>query len=178
MSETIDDFRTFYQPKAESEKVNLKELILKSIDFIDSAIQKKEIKVIKELENIELKLYGNEFLQVIINLIKNAVDSMSKGGTIIIKLKKRENQIVISIKDNGVGIDKELITKVFDPYFTTKKDSMGLGLYMSKMIIERHLKGTIKIERLKKGTKFSIYLKAIREENYSPFIKNHPNSEK
>jgi len=123
MSETIDDFRTFYQPKEMSEEVNLKELIDKSIDFLEGSIRKKHIEIVKDIEEIYFVLYGNEFLQVMINLIKNAVDSIeSKNGKIILTLHKRkDNTIVVTIEDNGKGINSETLTKVFDPYFTTKE---------------------------------------------------------
>jgi signal transduction histidine kinase len=161
MSETIDDFRTFYLPKESSQNVDLQELIERAIYFLEGSIRKKDVKIVKELEHIEYKLYTNEFLQVMINLIKNAMDSIKEDGVIGIKLYKERDKIVISVDDNGVGIDKENISKVFDPYYTTKEDSMGLGLYMTKMIIQKHLKGEIKVERLSKGSRFTIFLYEI-----------------
>jgi signal transduction histidine kinase len=160
MSETIDDFRTFYQPKEMSEEVNLKELIDKSVDFLEGSIRKKHIEIVKELEEIHFVLYGNEFLQVMINLIKNAIDSIGREkGKIILQLHKREdNTIVVTVEDNGKGINEETLGRVFDPYFTTKEDSMGLGLYMTKIIIEKHMNGAIMVDMLPKGTKFTIYL--------------------
>ena len=158
MSETIDDFRTFYQPKESSEKVDLEELIERSIYFLAGSIRKKDVKIVKELEHIEYELYSNEFLQVMINLIKNAIDSIKKEGLIVVKLYKKGDKIVISVDDNGVGIDRENISKVFDPYYTTKEDSMGLGLYMTKMIIQKHLKGEIEVKRLFKGSRFTVLL--------------------
>jgi len=158
MSETIDDFRTFYQPKEDSEKVNLKKLIEKSIHFLEGPIRKKDIIIVKELQEIEFDLYANEFLQVMINLIKNAVDSLEKRGEIHIKLFKKDKSIFIFVEDNGIGIDIISLKKVFDPYFTTKENSMGLGLYMTKIIVEKHMKGKIVAKRLSKGTKFIITL--------------------
>jgi signal transduction histidine kinase/succinate dehydrogenase flavin-adding protein (antitoxin of CptAB toxin-antitoxin module) len=158
MSNTIDDFRTFYKPKGEPEVVNLKLLIEKSIDFLSQAIRKKDIKIIKELEDIKLKIYGNEFLQVMINLINNAIDAIEKDGEICIKLYKKDNRVVIIVEDNGKGIDIKKTSKIFDPYYTTKKDSMGLGLYMSRLIIQKHLKGAIEVIPLKKGVRFIIVL--------------------
>jgi len=159
MSETIDDFRTFYQPKNESHVVNLKELIEKSIHFLDASVRKKDVKIITELESIEFKLFGNEFLQVMINIIKNAIDSVDKRGKIVVKLYSKNRHIIVSISDNGSGIDDASFEKLFDPYYTTKEDSMGLGLYMTKMIIEKHMKGHIKVKRRSKGACFMIYLK-------------------
>ena len=160
MSETIDDFRTFYQPKEGSESVNLKVLIEKSVHFLDVSIRKKNIDVVLMLENINFTLYGNEFLQVMINLIKNAIDSIEKRGQIIIKLYQKSDTTIISVEDSGVGIEESSLERVFDPYYTTKEDSMGLGLYMTKMIIQKHMKGSIKVEALPQGVRFSIYLKS------------------
>ena len=159
MSETIDDFRTFYQPKEGSEKANLKELINKSIHFLEGSVRKKDIELVSALEEIEFELYSNEFLQVMINLIKNAVDAVQPKGKIIIRLYREENQkVIISVEDNGTGINDDAFNKIFDPYFTTKDDSMGLGLYMTKMIIEKHMRGTIEVEKLSDGIKFVIKL--------------------
>jgi signal transduction histidine kinase len=163
MSNTIDDFRTFYKPKDNPEIVDLKLLILKAIDFLNEAINKKDIQIIKELENIKLKIYGNEFLQVMINLINNAIDAIEKKGTILIKLYKQDNRVIIIVEDNGKGIDIKNCNKIFDPYFTTKSDSMGLGLYMCRLIVEKHLNGAIEVVPLSKGVRFIIVL----NDNYS-----------
>ncbi len=161
MSETIDDFRTFYQPKEGSEKANLKELIEKSIHFLEGPIRKKNVEIVKKLEVIEFELYGNEFLQVMINLIKNGIDSVARHGYVMIKLYKEGKEIVVSVEDDGLGMDEETLSKVFEPYFTTKEDSMGLGLYMTKMIIEKHMNGSIEVKNLSKGAMFIIRLKDL-----------------
>ena len=157
MSETIDDFRTFYKPTTQTKKVNLKALIGRSVLFLKSSVVKNNIKVIQDLEDITFELYRNEFLQVMLNLVKNAIDAIGSQGVIVIKLYKNVNgTIVISVENSGKSIDEKLIAKIFDPYFTTKEDSMGLGLYMTKMIIEKHMNGSIRVEALKDGTKFII----------------------
>jgi signal transduction histidine kinase len=158
MSETIDDFRTFYKPTTSTKLVNLKTLITRSIFFLKSSIQKNDIKIIKQLEDIEIELYRNEFLQVMLNLIKNAIDAVGSQGVVIIKLYKEVDKVIISVENSGKSIDKEVMKKIFEPYFTTKDESMGLGLYMTKIIVEKHMKGEIMVERLKDGTKFTIML--------------------
>jgi signal transduction histidine kinase len=156
MSDTIDDFRTFYQPKESSEVVNLKMLIHKSIDFLSGSIRKKDIDITEELEDIACKMYSNEFLQVMINLIKNATDAVDQRGEIKVKLYRKEGKAIVSVEDNGKGIDAVALSKIFDPYYSTKTDSMGLGLYMSRMIIEKHLGGKIEVESLEKGVRFTL----------------------
>ena len=156
MSDTIDDFRTFYQPKDSRENTDMVLLIDKAVDFIGGSIRKKDILLIRELEEISHEVYANEFLQVMINLIKNAADAVSHRGVIFIRLYREGEDIVVSVEDDGEGISKEKISKVFDPYFSTKSNSMGLGLYMSKMIVERHLSGSIEVASLAQGTRFEI----------------------
>ena len=158
ISETIDDFRTFYKPKDNIESVNLSVLIEQSLSFVQNAIEKKNIVVVKELEEVEYKLYQNEFVQVMLNLIKNAIDAIDKDGTVTIKLYKQNHQVIISVENDGETIDDETIAKVFEPYFTTKKDSMGLGLYMAKIIIETHMQGSIKADKKPNFTLFTIEL--------------------
>ena len=158
MSETIDDFRTFYKPTSTTKMINLKTLILRSIYFLNNSIQKHDIKVIKHLEDIEMEIYRNEFLQVMLNLIKNAIDAIGTQGVIIIKLYHEGERVIISVENSGKPIDKEVASRIFEPYFTTKEDSMGLGLYMTKIIVEKHMKGEISVTRLQDGTRFTIML--------------------
>jgi signal transduction histidine kinase len=93
-----------------------------------------------------------------INLIKNAVDALSVHGKLYVRLYRQKDRIVIEVEDNGKGIDRQKIDKIFDPYFTTKEDSMGLGLYMSKIIIEKHMRGEISVRNMRQGgVRFTIY---------------------
>ena len=158
MSETIDDFRTFYKPKDVSEVVRLDDIIRKSLEFLSGAIRKKDVIFIKSLAKIEVKTHSNEFLQVIINIIKNAIDAVEQRGNITILLYQEKGKAILKIRDNGVGVKEDKLGKIFEPYYTTKSDSMGLGLYMCKLIIEKHLNGTIEAKRLKKGLEFTIKL--------------------
>lgn len=159
MSETIEDFRTFYKPTTAIKVVNLKDLINRSVAFLNNAIEKKEVKVIQKLaDDIEIKLYRNEFLQVMLNLLKNAIDATDRGGVITLRLYRHGKKVIISVENSGKPISEEVMKKIFQPYFTTKKDSMGLGLYMTKIIVEKHMKGEILIERLENGTKFLIII--------------------
>ncbi len=158
MSETIEDFRTFYLPNNRSEKANLKKLILKSLDFLEGSIRKKDIKIVHSLEETIIELHPNEFLQVMLNLIKNAIDSVEQEGQVTITLQQKDKRAVISVEDNGKGITKENLDKIFDPYYSTKQSSMGLGLYMTKMIIENHMQGSISVERLSRGVRFLVMI--------------------
>jgi len=159
MSETIDDFRTFYRPRTESEEVDLAKLITKAIEFVDGSIRQKDLQLTTHLRNIHYRLYANEFLQVMINLIKNAADASLPHGQIDIALFEKDSAVHIVVTDSGEGIGKEELGRIFEPYFSTKENSMGLGLYMTKMIIEKHLHGTIDVHSEKgEGTRFTVCL--------------------
>ena len=149
LSQTIDDFRDYFNPNKEAMYFNLKDNFNKALDLLEVQLNSKNIKVIKNLEDIHILGYENEFLQVIINIINNARDEFDKNQVeskyIFIDIKKEKDFVSITIKDNAGGIDNEIINKVFEPYFTTKFKSQGtgIGLYMTKEIIEKHMNGKI-----------------------------------
>ena len=159
MSNTIDDFRSFYRPKEEAEYVDLALLIRKAIYFLDELLERKKIKIKNDLSSVEVKLHANEFLQVIINLIKNASDAVGVKGQISVSLRELKGGIVeIRVEDNGTGIPQDKLEKIFEPHESTKQGSMGLGLYMSKLIIESHFGGVIKAYNTSRGAGFLIRL--------------------
>lgn len=159
MSKTIDDFRTFYRPKEEPQEVDLATLVRRAAYFLEEPIHKKKIILHKDLMSVKAKLHQNEFLQVLINLIKNATDAVEEGGEINIYLKEFEDgRIELRIEDNGTGIPEDKLEKIFEAHESSKQASMGLGLYMSKIIIEDRLKGKIKAYNTNKGAGFLIVL--------------------
>ena len=159
MSNTIDDFRTFYRPKEEPEYVDIALLIRKAIYFLDELLERKKIKIKNDLSPVKVKLHANEFLQVIINLIKNASDAVSEKGQISVTLRELKGGIVeVRVEDNGTGIPQDKLEKIFEPHESTKQGSMGLGLYMSKLIIESHFGGIIKAYNTPRGAGFLIRL--------------------
>jgi len=158
MSNTIEDFRSFYRPKSEPEVVEISTIIRKSIYFLHELLDKKNITITQNLQTCYTKLHSNELMQVIINLIKNAYDELDEGGEIYIIVKEKDNNIIIQIEDNGPGIPEDMLDKIFEPHFSTKESSMGLGLYMSKLIVESHFGGTIKAYNTNRGAGFRIVL--------------------
>ena len=158
MSNTIDDFRSFYRPKQEPEYEDLSLVIRKAIYFLDELLDKKKIKIDTNLAPVKAKIHTNEFLQVIINLIKNAADAVNMYGEIYISLKETDEYIELKIEDNGTGIPQEQLDKIFEPHVSTKQNSMGLGLYMSRLIIENRFGGIIKAYNTANGAGFLIRL--------------------
>ncbi len=167
LSETIDDFREFFKINKEKKDVSYTELIDCALNIVEDSIINKNIKIVKKI-NCEYKFntYPNEIKQVILNLIKNAEDILIekdvKDPTITIETSCSVNCVdsILKIYDNGGGIPEELIDKIFDPYFSTKskKDGTGLGLYMSKTIIEEHCGGALTAYNSKDGAVFTITL--------------------
>jgi len=163
MSATIDDFRNFFNPQRVVERFDLQEALAKSYTMIKLLIIANHIDFTVDIDKTYfLKGYKNEFFQVILNLLNNAIDVLVSdkilAPRISINIRKKENQIVIEIYDNGNGISNKHIHKIFTPYFTTKEDGTGLGLYMSKVIIEEHMKGEISVKSDITGTTFTIKL--------------------
>jgi signal transduction histidine kinase len=163
LSETIDDFREFYKPKKNKEQVYILPLIEKSLSFLENGIMKKNIILIKEFDkDTKISLYQNELMQVIINIVQNAIEFSEKGSIIKIKTLLKAKEYVISIHDNAGGIKDEHIHKIFDAHFSTKvnKDSinLGLGLYVSKVIIENHFSGKLEVKSEGNSSIFMIRL--------------------
>jgi len=158
ISETVDDFRNFYKPQSNCESINLKTLIVQSLFFVESSLNKKSILLDKDLENIEYEISQNEFVQVMLNLIKNAIDAVEEHGHISIKLHQNEEHVCINIQNDSVALENVQLEKIFDPYFTTKNDSTGLGLYMVRSIIEKHMKGKITVQLQNNIISFLIFL--------------------
>ena len=165
MSNTISDFRNFFKPEKQSTEFNISDSIYHAINIVDTILKSENINLELNI-NKKLKLngYPSELGQVIVNILTNAKDALVSKNinnkTIKLSLSSINKKIIISIKDNAGGIDKEIIDKIFDPYFSTKyeKNGTGLGLYMSKIIIEDHMKGTLTVQNNTDGVEFEILL--------------------
>ncbi len=164
LSETIDDFRDYFKPNKEISRVELNTLFEKSIFFIKSEMDVHSIKYsLKASESVEIETYKNELLQTIINIMKNSIDAFEESDErekkICVTLERLSTHVSIEIVDNAGGIKKDIITKVFEPYFSTKsKNGTGLGLYMSQTIITEHLLGSITLTSENNQTKVLIEL--------------------
>jgi signal transduction histidine kinase len=165
LSTTIDDFSNFFKPSKRKKEFFMYEAVDKALSIATYSLSKKSIDLVLDIDkNLKVKTYQNELVQVLLNLIKNAENILIKREIkepkIWIKVYKSEDGNVIEIIDNGGGIDKKILPKIFEPYFSTKatKDSTGLGLYMSKFIVEDSLGGKLIAENNEKGAVFSIVL--------------------
>ena len=149
LSQTIEDFREFFNPDKKISTFDLKKTINKAIKLLEIQFENKNILIIKNVEEVEIHGYENELIQVIINICNNSRDELIKKDQnekiIIIDMYKKDNEIKLIIKDNAGGIKENILSRVFEPYFTTKHKSQGtgIGLYMSQEIIVKHMKGSI-----------------------------------
>ena len=155
LSATVDDFRNFFKPNKGKEMVSLTTPIKKALAIVKSSMKNKNIDVNTDFKtDDELLLYQNELMQVILNILKNSEDNFLEKKILNPKIniitKKINNKYIISISDNGGGIKEEILSKIFDPYFSTKdeKNGTGLGLYMSKIMIEEHNKGSLSVKNV------------------------------
>ncbi len=161
LSSTIDDFREFFKSNKEKRDTTYDELIQSVLNIIEVSVKNKNINLIKNLNCKDtFNTYPNEIKQVILNLIKNAEDILLEKNIKNPTIKIETSCGILTISDNGGGISEDIKEKIFDPYFSTKtkKDGTGLGLYMSKTIIEEHCGGRLSVSNDKDGAVFSIIL--------------------
>ncbi len=152
LSNTIDDFRNFFSSEKEINKFLISNTIKKSILLLKSSIDKHNITIVEDIEDSELLSYESELMQVILNIISNSIDILKDKNIdsryIFFKTKILNNNLIITISDSGGGIDKKILNRVFEPYFTTKHKSQGtgIGLYMSLQIVTKHLHGKLSVK--------------------------------
>jgi len=165
LSKTIDDFRSFFSNVKTIENTIMGKVINETTNILIASLKNHEIELKLNFdETITIKTFKRELLQVLINIIKNAKDALVSNNIenrfIEININENDNNIEILISDNAGGIKEEIISKIFDAYFTTKdvKTGTGLGLYMSKMIIEKNLKGKLGVMNIDGGVRFSLEL--------------------
>lgn len=152
MSDTIENFRNFYAPSKNKMSFSLIASIEKSLAIFEGAFRNNDIECQLDYDTHGSYVfygYSDEFEQVFVNLLSNAKDSIVEHnmgeGMIRIHVVDRQDAIDVEICDNGLGLSDEIQPKIFEPYFTTKDDDKGtgIGLYMSKEIVDKHLKGSI-----------------------------------
>lgn len=164
--EIINKLLDYVKPSFYSkQEINLREVVENSIDFIKSSIKGKDIDIRKELEDITIKGDKNFIEQAIVNILLNSVEAIEKKGRIDVSLKRKNDYILLKIKDDGYGIPEDIKEHIFEPYFTTKANGTGLGLPIAKKIISEH-SGEIEVKTEEgKGTEFIIKWKFGNRQN-------------
>ncbi len=179
MSKTIDDFRNFFVPSKRKVLFNVKSAIDELFSMFLHVFHKSNIDVSTKTATDAILLtegYPNEFKQVLLNILNNSKDAIASKiststktrGTIEININNSEDKskIIISIRDNGGGVPEDILERIFEPYFTTKEaGGTGLGLYMSKTIIETNMGGMLRVGNAKGGAEFLISLNNVDVNN-------------
>ncbi|AXK48111.1 hypothetical protein CRU87_01625 [Aliarcobacter trophiarum LMG 25534] len=166
LSNTIDDFRNFFKVEKESIEFDISKSIEKAIYLLSSRIENHDIKIVQNLSTVYITSYENEFIQVLINILNNSIDILKDKNQndryIFLDLYTKDQNVVLKIKDSGGGIDNSLISRIFEPYFTTKYKSQGtgIGLYMSIEIISKHLNGELTVTNQEFSYKNSSFIGA------------------
>jgi len=165
MSKTVDDFRNYFAPDKAKVSFSLSRMITQSLELISAAFENIGIRIdVESCAMDTVRGYPNEFAQVVLVILGNARDQLLEHEVIepriAIRTSSQVGSIVVSIWDNGGGIQEDVLPKIFDPYFTTKEQGKGtgIGLYMSKMIIEKHMGGVLTAMNLDGGAEFRIEL--------------------
>ncbi|WP_224982475.1 PAS domain S-box protein [Geomonas agri] len=161
MSTTINDFRDFFSPDKEKVPFSALQQIEQAVQLVEAAFKNSNISIILDAGN-DCTLYGlpNEYSQVLLNLLTNARESIAGAGVrhggITISIEEQGGMGVVRVRDNGSGIPAEVQDKIFEPYFSTKSMGTGIGLYMSKMIIEKNMSGSLTAGNVEGGAEFAI----------------------
>jgi PAS domain S-box-containing protein len=163
MAQTIDTFRGFYRPDKEKKVFNVKDSIDQALAFIAPALRFHSIAVELDVDpGLTAFGYSKEYAQVLLNILANARDIFMTRGTekarVIVRAYAEDNKAVVTIEDNGGGIPEAIIGRIFDFYFTTNEagGGTGIGLYMSRNIIEKNMGGTLSAENTDDGARFRI----------------------
>lgn len=163
LSKTIDDFKEFYSLSKEKEIFSVKDAILNASTILSADLKTHNIELETNFETFEeIKIFGvkNELSQVLIAIISNSIDVLKsiKNPKIKIEVFSSSAEVIIKLADNGGGIKAKNLKKIFEPYFSTKEEGTGIGLYLSKMIIEESFGGKILVENKKEGVLFSLFI--------------------
>jgi signal transduction histidine kinase len=157
MSQTIENFRNFYNPSKNKAEFSIQKSCENTLKIVSPTLLPSKIDMKLDIkEDFKFFANSNEFEQVILNIINNARDILVERKVENPKIEITINKPQIAIIDNGGGVAKENIDKIFEPYFTTKKNSDGIGLYISKTIIENEMKGKLELITDSNGSSFVI----------------------
>lgn len=169
MSKTIEDFRSFFSMDKQSVKFRISEQINLSVNIIAASLKANNIQLeIVLKENPVLEGFKNEYAQVLVNIINNAKDALKDRKIfqpkININVDANNTHVIVTIEDNAGGIQCEPIKQIFEPFYTQgKPDGTGLGLFMSKLIIENHMGGTLSVSNANSGASFHISIPKIKQ---------------
>lgn len=168
MSRTIDDFRNFFHQEKEKQGFPIQTVVQRTLDFIAPSLRERSIAVdVAACEEVAAFGYPNEYSQVLLNILNNSRDVLMERGTtsprISIRVFSENGLAVVTVRDNGGGIAEDVLPRIFDPYFSTKEPGKGtgIGLYMSRVIIEKNMGGNLRARTIEDGAEFRIELPPV-----------------
>jgi len=157
MSQTIDDFKDFYAPNKEKENFSLVTATKETLELMKNTFIHNDIEVELDVKtDAQIYNYKNEYKQVLLNLLSNAKDVLIERVTPSPKVSIVIDKNTVKVKDNAGGINEKILPRIYEPYFSTKAEHSGIGLYMSKMIVEKNMGGKLSVHVHDKTTTFSI----------------------
>jgi PAS domain S-box-containing protein len=164
MSKTIEDFKNFFEPNREKLEFKVRDAVARTLALVKGSFESMHIEVeVNDTGDTVIYGYVNEFSQVLINIFLNSRDAFQeqkeeKPRVIKVRIFSQGDKIMITVADNAGGIPEDVIGKIFEPYFTTKGPGKGtgIGLFMAKTIIERHMNGKLSAQNVKDGVEFRI----------------------
>ncbi len=163
LSGTIDDFRDFFKSQKHKQESSFEDIANSVLSIMNPIVKNKNIKLTTQYSaNEKITTYPNELKQVVLNLIQNAIDIIDENSIqkplITLRTYRKENRLILEVEDNGGGIPEEIIGNIFNLYYSTKrsKDGTGLGLYMSKIMVEEHCGGVLSVDNKKDGALFAV----------------------
>jgi C4-dicarboxylate-specific signal transduction histidine kinase len=163
MSQTIDDFRNFFKSDKEADNFSIPQVIDHTLLLIGESFRELNIRIVVEKEAEPIIFgYANEYAQVILNLLINARDALVSSNAdpawVSLRVFTQGGKSIVTVTDNGGGIAEEIMPRLFDPYFTTKgpDKGTGIGLFMSKTIIEKNMDGRLTVRNTDSGAEFRI----------------------
>ncbi len=165
LNRIVVDFLFAVRPlKFELAPMDIGDLIRSISTFFGEELSRANVSVVLDVAEGLPRIRGDErFLrQMLVNLVKNAMSAMPDGGTLSLGARQRDDSIVVAVEDSGVGIPQDVLSRVFEPYFTTKADGTGLGLTMAYKVVKEH-GGDIRVQSEPgRGTTFTITLPVMR----------------
>jgi signal transduction histidine kinase len=163
MSQTINDFSNYFKPDKEKIMFRAGDAVTKTLTLIEDSFRNREIAIeVEATDDPLINGYPNEFSQVLLNILLNARDAFTERRVrepkVVINTSTENGRAVVTVSDNAGGIPENIIDKIFDPYFTTKgpEHGTGVGLFMSKGIIEKNMGGLLSARNTYNGAEFRI----------------------
>jgi PAS domain S-box-containing protein len=163
MSQTLNNFRNLFTPDKGKSRFKVNQVVAETVSFVEENFKEKQIAIdVKSLDDLFIDGYPNEYSQVLLSILFNARDALSEkaggSGRVTISSFAEKGKSVVTIGDNGGGIKKEIMDRIFEPYFTTKlnRNGTGVGLFMAKNVIENHMGGRLTARNVKGGAEFRI----------------------